>query len=381
MRSELFAPTGLRNRSDPLKSGLRKNETIGSPNAELFKFQLPDELSAKEPPERRGIARDQVRLMAIDRSTRTVIHTRFDQIASFLHTGDLLVFNASRTLPAALSGRLPQTSQAVEVRLAERLSDNSWLALLLWRQGHPVDDGYFGGMIIDFGEGLTGRLLERDDRVPRLWKLSFSESGTRLLDLIYRLGQPIRYNYLSAPWHLDFYQTVYAAEPGSAEMPSAGRPFTWRLLFALQRAGIGTAYVTLHTGLSSYMDDDLDRKRLASEEEYFIPESTAEKIKRARESGRRVVAVGTTVVRALESIAAITGGEVRAYHGYTRLHVTAAHRLCIVDGLLTGLHEPQASHLELLCAFLPADVISGAYEEAIRRNYLWHEFGDVNLIL
>ncbi|MGA8656752.1 MAG: S-adenosylmethionine:tRNA ribosyltransferase-isomerase [Chthoniobacterales bacterium] len=367
--------------ASPLNARARQIEAIGPVNSEEFKFGLPDELCAKEPPERRGIARDQVRLMAIDRSTRTIIHARFDQLAGFLREGDLLVFNSSRTLPAALSGRVRAASQDIEARLAERLPDGSWLALLLWQQGDPVGGDFSAGMTINFGEGLTGRLLERDNPIPRLWRLRFSESGTRLFDLIYRLGQPIRYRYLSAPWHLDYYQTVYATEPGSAEMPSAGRPFTWQLLFALRRAGVGTAYVTLHTGLSSYMDEELDSQHLASEEEYIIPQSAALRINRARERGGRIVAVGTTVVRALESIAAVTRGDVQAYHGYTRLQITADHRLRIVDGLLTGLHEPQASHLDLLCAFLPPDAIRTAYRDAISRNYLWHEFGDLNLIL
>jgi len=346
-----------------------------------LKFQLPDELSAKEPPERRGLARDQVRLMAIDRCTHNVVHSQFDQLANFLRAGDLLVFNSSRTLPAALAGRIEPTSQTIEVRLAERLPDKSWLALLLRKSEAPLGDEPYAGMNIDFGEGLSCRLLERDQRIPRLWKLRFSESGTRLLDLIYRLGQPIRYDYLSVPWQLDYYQNVYATEPGSAEMPSAGRPFTWRLLFALRRAGVGAAYLTLHPGLSSYMDERLDRLHLASEEEYSIPEATALKIKSALTRGGRIVAVGTTVVRALESIAIIRSGQPQAYHGYTDLRITAAHKLRVVDGLLTGLHEPQASHLDLLCAFLPAEVVRTAYQEAITRNYLWHEFGDLNLIL
>jgi len=144
-----------------------------------FKFQLPDELSAKEPPERRGLARDQVRLMAIDRCTHNVVHSQFDQLANFLRAGDLLVFNSSRTLPAALAGRVEQTSRTIEVRLAERLPDNSWMALLLRKSKAPLGDEPYAGMNIDFGEGLNCCLLERDQRIPRLWKLSFSESGTR----------------------------------------------------------------------------------------------------------------------------------------------------------------------------------------------------------
>jgi S-adenosylmethionine:tRNA ribosyltransferase-isomerase len=163
-------------------------------------------------------------------------------------------------------------------------------------------------------------------------------------------------------------------------MPSAGRAFTWRMLFGLQRRGVESARVVLHTGLSSYLDDELDALHLASEEEYTVGETAAAKVNRARAAGRRVIAVGTTVVRALESSAG-PDGRVRPGHGYTRLRVTAEHRLRAVDGLLTGLHEPEASHLDLLTAFLPAGQIHAAYEEAVRRRYLWHEFGDLNLIV
>jgi S-adenosylmethionine:tRNA ribosyltransferase-isomerase len=221
---------------------------------------------------------------------------------------------------------------------------------------------------------------KRDESIPRLWRIRFSKSGTELLNLLYKLGRPIRYEYVSAPWNLDYYQTVYAREPGSAEMPSAGRAFTWRLLFDLRRRGIETAYVVLHTGLSSYMDDELDAQHPASEEEYFISETAAELINEKRAQGGRVIAVGTTVVRALESVA-LENGRVQPGHGYTRLRITSEHQLRAVDGLLTGLHEPEASHLDLLTAFLRPAQIRAAYEEAVRLGYLWHEFGDLNLIV
>ncbi|HEX8650574.1 MAG TPA: S-adenosylmethionine:tRNA ribosyltransferase-isomerase [Pyrinomonadaceae bacterium] len=345
-----------------------------------FSFYLPPELSAKEPPERRGLARDYVRLMVIDRKTHSVEHSRFNRLGEFLRAGDLLVFNTSRTLPASLSGCEVPGGPCIEVRLAEHLADGAWLALLLCQRGDPFSCGLRSGMQIDFGEGLTGTVYDRDENIPRLWKMRFSKEGSELLQLLYRLGRPIRYEYVSAPWDLDYYQTVYAREPGSAEMPSAGRAFTWRLLFDLQRLGIGTAYLVLHTGLSSYMDDDLDAQHPASEEEYLISETTASKINAAHQHGGRVIAVGTTVVRALESVAD-ESGRVQASHGYTRLHITADHRLRAVDGLLTGLHEPEASHLDLLTAFLPAEKIREAYEEAVHLAYLWHEFGDLNLIL
>src|SRR6266705_6924182 len=252
-----------------------------------FTFTLPPELSAKEPPERRGIRRDQVRLLVIERATGRLEHTRFDKIDNYLRAGDLLVFNSSRTLPASLRGCECSAAHGpcMEVRLAERLPDGSWLALLVCEQGDPFGCGLRAGMRIEFAEGLAATVQERDPNIPRLWKLRFSISGTELVDLIYRLGKPIRYEYVSAPWDLDYYQTVYATAPGSAEMPSAGRAFTWKLLLDLKRRGIDTAYIVLHAGLSSYLDDDLDRSHPASEEEYFLSEAAAEKINTRRERG------------------------------------------------------------------------------------------------
>jgi S-adenosylmethionine:tRNA ribosyltransferase-isomerase len=345
-----------------------------------FTFTLPPELSAKEPPERRGIARDRVRLMVIDRQTHQVFHSRFDKLGKFLHSGDLLIFNSSRTLPAALDGCAAPVGPCMQVRLAGHLPDDSWLALLLCQQGDPFGCGLRDGMSIRFSAKLNAIVEQQDSNISRLWKLRFSQSGTELIDSFYQVGQPIRYEYVSAPWDLEYYQTVYAKEPGSSEMPSAGRAFTWKLLFDLKRQGIDTAQIVLHTGLSSYMDDEMDASHLASEEEYFISKETADKINRTHQAGGRVIAVGTTVVRALES-AADEMGHVQAQHNYTRLRITQNHRLKAVEGLLTGMHEPEASHLDLLTAFLPAEEIRSAYIDAVQQEYLWHEFGDLNLII
>jgi S-adenosylmethionine:tRNA ribosyltransferase-isomerase len=190
----------------------------------------------------------------------------------------------------------------------------------------------------------------------------------------------VRYEYVGAPWKLDDYQTIFATEPGSAEMPSAGRPFTWRLVFDLARRGVRTASIVLHAGLSSYLDDALDALSIAPEEEYRVDDAAAEAIARTRAVGGRVVAVGTTVVRALET-AAREDGTVAAGRGYTRLRIADDHALRCVDGLLTGLHEPEASHLDLLSAFVAPAALEAAYAEAVERGYLWHEFGDVNLIV
>jgi S-adenosylmethionine:tRNA ribosyltransferase-isomerase len=303
--------------------------------------------------------------MVIDRTTYRVQHTQFDKLGACLQPGDLLVFITSRTLPAALKGCGAPGGPCLEVRLAEHLPDDTWLALLLCQHAEPFACGIRRGVQIAFGEGLAATVDARDATIPRLWKLRFSASGPALIDLFYRVGRPIRYEYVSAPWDLNDYQTVYAKEPGSAEMPSAGRAFTWQGLFALKRQGIATAAVVLHTGLSSYMDDELDRQHPASEEEYLIPPATAAKMHQTRRHGGRIIAVGTTVVRALESAAEATG-EGQTCHGYTQLRITAAHVLKTVDGLLTGLHEPEASHLDLLTAFLPAEQIRAAYEEAVQ---------------
>src|SRR5437660_2734731 len=299
--------------------------------ASPFTFTLPPELSAKEPPERRGIRRDQVRLLLLERATGRVEHSRFDKVDNYLRAGDLLVFNSSRTLPASLHGCCATHGPCMEVRLAERLPDDSWLALLLCEQGDPFGCGLRAGMQIEFAEGLAATVLDRDENISRLWQLRFSISGTQLVDLIYRLGKPIRYEYVSAPWDLDYYQTVYATEPGSAEMPSAGRAFTWKLLLNLKRRSIDTAYIVLHAGLSSYMDDELDAQHPSSEEEYFVSATTAEKINRARENGGRVIAIGTTVVRALESVAD-GNGRMTEGQGYTRLKIDNHHQLKALDG-------------------------------------------------
>src|ERR1051326_8393575 len=365
-----------------------------------FSFKLPPDLAAKEPPERRGIARDEVRLLVINRKSYETEHSHFYRIAKFLRAGDLLVFNSSRTIPASLFGYGVSAGRAfvIEVRLSEHLPDDTWLALLLCEDAAAVgytnasnstddnDDNKLShgdplmGMRIDFGHGLVATVYDNDKNISKLRRIRFSKSGTQLIELLYRLGQPIRYEYVSRPWDLDYYQTVYAREPGSAEMPSAGRAFTWKLLLGLRRHGVGMAYISLHAGLSSYMDDALDSQHPASEEEYFVKYITAERINKTHAQGGRVIAVGTTVVRTLESVST-DDGNVHAGHGYTRLHITANHKLKAVDGLLTGLHEPEASHLDLLSAFIPSEEIHKAYDQAIRRKYLWHEFGDLNLIL
>ena len=342
---------------------------------EVIRFKLPPELEAHAPPEYRGIRRDQVRLLVLPRFAGPTLHTRFDAIGDYLRSDDLLVVNNSRTLPAMLVA-YDERGRVLEVRLAHRRAEDLWDGLVLEGREHRGEEG----LQLTFGEGLTARLLRRRSDLPFLWQIQFDRCCLPLLDLIYRLGEPVRYSYVQGGFPLDLYQTVYASEPGSVEMPSAGRAFTWELLLKLQRQGIELAALSLHTGLSSTRDDTIDASHPNYDEEYHLPEATAQAINATHERGGRVVAVGTTVVRAVET-SAQNNGRVGSARGWTNLRITSNYRLRAVDALLTGMHEPKASHLDLLSAFVTPDRLQAAYLEAIERGYLWHEFGDMNLII
>lgn len=348
---------------------------LGDAVTPLVQFTLPPKLEAREPAEFRGMRRDAVRLMVMNRTEGSPIHTRFDALGDFLRAGDLLVVNDSRTLPALLRAR-DELCQEVEVRLAHRRADDLWDVLLLNGRAHIGRVG----MRLTFGQGLRATILARRPDLPFLWRMKFETCCADLLNKIYRLGEPVRYTYVPDALPLDLYQTVYASQPGSVEMPSAGRPFTWELLLKLKKRGVGLASLSLHTGLSSTRDDAIDAIHPNYDEEFVVPAETARSVNETRERGGRIIAVGTTVVRALET-AARADNSVSATRGWTRLHITPDYRLRVVDGLLTGLHEPQASHLDLLSAFVAPKRLQDAYQECIARGYLWHEFGDMNLIV
>lgn len=357
---------------------LELNPLTRTPNqavSRAVQFVLTPELEAHEPAELRGLRRDDVRLMVLPRVAGEPVHTRFDALGDWLRAGDLVVVNDSRTIPGLLRAH-DERGDSVEVRLAHRRTADLWDVLLLNGRTHIGR----AGMQLDFGQDLRAKILARRPDLPFLWRMQFETCCTPLLDLIYRLGEPVRYTYVRDPLPLDLYQTVYASQPGSVEMPSAGRPLTWELLLRLKRQGIGLAALSLHTGLSSTRDDAVDATRPNYDEEYDVPAETARLVNETRARGGRVIAVGTTVVRALET-AAQGDGTVRAAHGWTRLYISADTTLRAVDGLLTGLHEPQASHLDMLSAFVEPSRLQSAYLECIARGYLWHEFGDMNLII
>ncbi|MFL6104962.1 MAG: S-adenosylmethionine:tRNA ribosyltransferase-isomerase, partial [Actinomycetes bacterium] len=243
----------------------------------------------------------------------------------------------------------------------------------------PPAPALAAGERLEFAGGLGATVLGRHEEAGPLVWLAFDLAGERLAQALHRAGRPVRYAYVPRPWPLHQYQTLFAAVPGSAEMASAGRPFTVQTLRDLRQQEIGLATISLHAGLSTYGDPVTDRRYVPAEH-YLVPEATAAAVAACRAAGGRVVAIGTTVVRTLETAAA--GGDgVRPGAGVTRLRIGPGHRLAAVDGLLTGLHEPEASHLDLLGAFLDRPALDRAYAAALGSGYLWHEFGDVCLLL
>jgi S-adenosylmethionine:tRNA ribosyltransferase-isomerase len=296
-------------------------------------------------------------------------HAHFADLTRFLAPGDLVVVNNSGTLPAAVDGHRGGTG--VTVHFSTQLDDKSWVVEL-----RPP--GHATGSVPDAAPGqrvvLPGAMLVLiDEYVPgRLWRAAVS---TEVPPVLARHGRPIRYAYVERQWPIEDYQTVFARDPGSAEMPSAGRPFSAELVTSLVTAGVVVAPITLHTGVSS-----IEQGKPPLPERFCVPETTARLVNLTRAAGKRVVAVGTTVTRALESVAA-PDGSVTAGAGWTDLVLGPDRPARAVNGLITGWHEPGASHLLLLQAVAGAALVERAYAAADGAGYLWHEFGDSCLLL
>jgi S-adenosylmethionine:tRNA-ribosyltransferase-isomerase (queuine synthetase) len=337
--------------------------------APLADFTLPAELEAHDPPEARGLARDGVRMLVSRTASGEVSHHRFGDLPGLLLPGDLLVINTTATLPAQV-----RTADGLAVHFSGPRPDGSWLVELrqvIDKISRPNGAGSPGQLI-----GLPGgAVLTLEGRATaRLWRARLSVA---VVPYLLRYGIPIRYSYVPREWPLSAYQTVFAREPGSAEMPSASRPFTPSVVTRLVARGVLFAPLTLHCGVSSLeVDED------PYPEPFDVPPATARLVNHVRAHGGRVIAAGTTVVRALETAALDRpDGQVAAAAGWTSHVVTPEAGVRVVDGLLTGLHEPRSSHLRMLAAFAGPGLLSRCYEAAIGARYLWHEFGDVHLLL
>jgi S-adenosylmethionine:tRNA ribosyltransferase-isomerase len=359
-------------------------------------FSLPAELEAHDPPEARGTARDGVRMLVSRGAAGAISHHAFGELPRLLLPGDLIVVNTSGTLPAEV-----RAGSGLAVHFSTPLPDGCWLVELRTIDG-PATTPNMGGVagdVIRLPAGVRLALIERV--TARLWRAGLSVA---VLPYLLRHGVPIRYSYVRREWPLSAYQTVFATRPGSAEMPSASRPFTPEMVTRLVARGIRFAPLTLDTGVSSLEGDEEPYP-----EPYDVPPATARLVNLTRQEGGRVIAAGTTVVRALETAARVRpagdagpagtrdaagppgpgddgrraggGGLVAASAGWTGHIVTPESGVLAADALLTGLHEPRSSHLRMLEAFAGPDLLSRCYEAAIEGGYLWHEFGDVHLLL
>ena len=321
------------------------------------------------------------RLLVVDARTRALGSHRFAALPSLLEPGDLVVVNDAATLPAAL----PLTSHDAELRLAAHAADGEFWAVVLgagtwrlpterrgpapvFRLGEPFASGALRGTVV---------AVDRDD--ARLVRVRFEAAGAELFRALYAAGHVVSYSYLERESELWDVNGRFAGRPWAFEPPSAGLPLTFEVLSGLRRRGVEVARLTHAAGLSSTGSAALDR-RLPLPERYDIPRATVDAVARARAQGGRVVAVGTTVVRALES-SALEDGTPRAGEGEARLVLGPAHPLRVADALLTGMHEPGSSHFRLLSAFAPASLLERALVTAAREGYLGHEFGDACLIL
>ena len=348
----------------------------GAGTGEAVRFVLPADHEAAEPPEVRGRGRHDVRLMVARRRDATLEHLRFPDIVDVLAPGDLVVLNTSGTVPAALGVTRPDGTR-LRVHLSTRLPGGRWLVELRAPDGtgsRPFAGGGEGEVLALAGGGTVELVRPWEPAGHRLWVATVSVP-VPLSSYLAAHGSPVRYGHVRRPWPIGAYQTVYATEDGSAEMPSAGRAFTPEVVTRLVAKGVGVAPVVLHSGVSSP-----EAHEAPAPEWFRVPPATARWVNATREGGGTVVAVGTSVVRALETVAD-GSGVARAGEGWTGLVIGPERGVVLVDGLLTGWHEPEASHLRLLEAVAGRDLLARCYDEALARGYLWHEFGDLCLFL
>lgn len=342
-------------------------------------FSSPDDRTATEPPELRGLRRDGVRLMVA--TPAGIQHTVFRRLADCLRAGDVLVVNTSATVPGQLDG--DRNGSAVIVHVANRLPDGSRVVELRSAPDAfaPILDGRVGERI----NLPAGGLLELIAAYPetgssptsvgnRLWRARVVVPQT-LSEYLRDHARPISYGYLNTSFPISAYQTIFALHPGSAEMPSAARPFSAELVTRLVAQGVIFAPITLHTGLSSQ-----DAGEAPQPEWFEVSQTTADLVNSSRTRGGRVIAVGTTATRAIES-AVQPDGTVAAASGWTRLVISPERPVRVVDGLITGWHNPDASHLLLVESVAGAQLTQRAYDAAFAEHYLWHEFGDSCLLL
>ncbi|MFK7984763.1 MAG: S-adenosylmethionine:tRNA ribosyltransferase-isomerase [Sandaracinaceae bacterium] len=319
------------------------------------------------------------RMLHVDRKRGRVVPARLSDVLHTVEPGDLWVLNDAATIPASLRVRVQ--GRALEIRLAQATTRGTWWAVLFgegsWRDDtdlRPAPPSVSPGEALGLEDGSALTVV----RAGRLIEVRFPTSGDAFWQQLYRLGRPVQYSYHTRPLPLSEVQTPYAARPWALELPSAGRPLTTELLGALRRRGVELSTLTHAAGLSATGDPALDRS-LPLPERFHIPARTADAVRRAKDEGRRVVAVGTSVTRALEGVVRERGRVVQG-EGETSLKIGRDTSLAIVDALLTGAHDPMSSHHALLEAFAPRPLLTRALSASVRHGYRGHELGDSWLI-
>jgi len=343
-----------------------------------FSFDLPAELVAQFPPDERGSSR----LLVLDRRTGAVTHSAIRDVARFLGPGDLLVFNDTRVFPARLIGEREPGGGAVEVMLVSRVDDERWEALV-----HP-GQRMRPGRRMRFERGgrtLHGEVLEERYFGRRLVRIWTSDAGT-VMDAVEAIGHIPLPPYIKRPdldLDRDRYQTVFAREVGSIAAPTAGLHFTEAILRSLDDAGIERTTITLHVGYGTFKPVRASEveAHTVDPERYAISQGAASRINAAIEAGRRVVVIGTTTTRALESAVEQGGGRVAAGSAETSLFIHPGHRFLVAGGLVTNFHLPASSLLMLVAAFGGLEAVLGAYREAVRAGYRFYSYGDAMLVI
>ena len=343
----------------------------------IIEFELPGRLECTQPTELRNLERDEVRLL-VTTDSKHVRHTTFRNVDQHLQKGDVLVVNTSATRATALPVALPGNRKGM-AHFSTRVNGHEWLVeireieeekTVRWKEGKL-------GMKFHLPDGAEIRLKRKfykERELLHLWVADFTTFQEQEAYLAEH-AQPIKYDHLNEHYPLDFYQTHFSLHPGSSEMPSAGRGFTKDLVERLLEKGVIFAPILLHTGVSS-----LEENESPYAEYMEIDQASATKINNAKKHGRKIIAVGTTAVRVVES-AVNQRGEVVPYTGNTDLFIDNGYRMKVINGLLTGFHEPRASHLKMLQSIAGFDHIERAYDSALENNYFWHQFGDLHLIL
>ncbi len=343
----------------------------------IIQFELPGHLACPKPTELRNLSRDGVRLLVTTGSGH-VEHTAFSDVDKYLQNGDVLVVNTSATRASAIPITLPYNRKGM-AHFSTRVNKHEWLVEIREIMGDKTVRWKEGGEELEFhlpdrAKIMLKRKFYEERELLHLWIAEFN-TGQEHEAYLAEHAQPIKYDKLNEPYPLDFYQTFFSFQPGSSELPSAGRGFTQNLVKRLLKKGVDFAPILLHTGVSS-----LEESEPPYPEYMEISPASAAIINNASEEGRKVIATGTTAVRAVES-AVNEAGEVLPYAGNTNLFIEDSYRMRVINSLLTGFHEPGASHLNMLQSLAGFDHIERAYYSAIENNYFWHQFGDLHLIL